>query len=69
MPVSPPETPAKSLVDRLLPALFWDVDGVKVDCVRYPYAWLTGSIVGDGFRLADIRDIAPMKLAAVETVA
>ena len=24
--------------------------------------------VGDGFRLADIRDIAPMKLAAVETV-
>lgn len=31
MPVSPPETPAKSLVDRLSPALFWDVDRSTVD--------------------------------------
>lgn len=41
------------------------VDGVKVDCVRYPYAWIADPVVGDGFRLADVRDIAPMKLAAV----
>ena len=44
---------------------FFYIDGVKVDCVRYPYAWIADPVVGDGFRLADVRDIAPMKLAAV----
>lgn len=40
------------------------VDGVKIDCVTYPYKWLRPAVVSDGIRLADIPDIAAMKLAA-----
>ena len=43
---------------------FFTVDGVKIDCVTYPYKWLRPAIVSDGIRLADIPDIAAMKLAA-----
>ena len=31
MPTPPPEAPAKPLVERLSPALFWDVDRDAVD--------------------------------------
>ena len=44
---------------------FFAVDGVKIDCVSYPYKWLRPAVVSDGIRLADIPDIAAMKLAAV----
>lgn len=40
------------------------VDNVKIDCVTYPYKWLCPAIISDGIRLADIPDIAAMKLAA-----
>lgn len=43
---------------------FFTVDGVKIDCVTYPYKWLRLAVVSDGIRLADIPDIAAMKLAA-----
>lgn len=43
---------------------FFTVDDVKIDCVTYPYKWLRPAIVSDGIRLADIPDIAAMKLAA-----
>ena len=43
---------------------FFAVDGVKIDCVSYPYKWLRPAVVSDGIRLADIPDIAAMKLAA-----
>lgn len=43
---------------------FFTVDGVKIDCVTYPYKWLRPAVVSDGIRLADIPDIAAMKLAA-----
>ena len=43
---------------------FFSVDGVKIDCVTYPYKWLRPAVVSDGIRLADIPDIAAMKLAA-----
>ena len=43
---------------------FFTVDGVKIDCVTYPYKWLCPAVVSDGIRLADIPDIAAMKLAA-----
>lgn len=41
------------------------VNGIKVDIVQYPYAWLYPQIKADGLRLADCRDIAAMKLAAI----
>ncbi len=41
------------------------VDGVKVDAVNYSYPWLDNPIVFDGIRLASLRDIAAMKVAAI----
>ena len=41
------------------------VNGIKVDLVNYPYSWLEDAITTDGIRLAGIKDIAAMKLAAV----
>lgn len=41
------------------------VRGVQVDLVEYPYAWLDDPVTVDGLRLASLRDIAAMKLAAI----
>lgn len=40
------------------------VDGVKVDFVNYPYPWLQPQVNDQGLVLADIQDIAVMKLSA-----
>ena len=44
--------------------IYW-VDGIKVDCVNYPYEWLDDCHVIDGVRLASINDIAAMKISAI----
>ena len=44
---------------------FFSVNGVKIDCVAYPYKWLAPPMVSDGIRIAAIPDIAAMKIAAV----
>ena len=41
------------------------VDNVKVDLVNYPYPWMDDPLEEDGVRLADLKDIAAMKLSAV----
>jgi hypothetical protein len=41
------------------------VDGVKVDVVHFKYPFAFAIIETDGVRLADMRDVAPMKLDAV----
>jgi len=41
------------------------VDNIKVDIVNYPYAWLENEIKENKLRLADIKDIAAMKLSAI----
>jgi len=41
------------------------IDGIKVDIVNYPYPWLEDVILVDGLHIADIRDIAAMKLSAI----
>ena len=41
------------------------VNNVKVDLVNYPYPWLDDAIEEENIRLADLRDIAAMKLSAV----
>ncbi|MEA1877629.1 MAG: nucleotidyl transferase AbiEii/AbiGii toxin family protein [Bacteroidota bacterium] len=43
----------------------YSIDDVKVDFVNYSYPWLQDQLVEDGVRLADIEDIAAMKLAAI----
>lgn len=44
--------------------MFW-IDGIKVDTVNYPYAWLDECMIIDGVRLASRRDIAAMKISAI----
>lgn len=42
----------------------YDVAGVKVDIVNFPYAWKKPTVEEDGIKIADIEDIAAMKVAA-----
>ena len=41
------------------------IDGIKVDIVNYNYPWLADIVANDHLRLADKKDIAAMKLAAI----
>jgi hypothetical protein len=41
------------------------INGLKVDIVNYPYPWLDSPKIVDGHRLAQLKDIAAMKLAAI----
>ncbi len=41
------------------------INGIKVDIVNYPYPWISEIIEEDSLRLADEKDIAAMKLAAI----
>lgn len=42
------------------------VDGIKIDFVNYRYDWIDSAIEEDGLRLASPKDIAAMKINAVE---
>ena len=44
--------------------IYW-IDGIKADCVNYPYGWLDECRVVDGIRLASVNDIAAMKISAI----
>lgn len=58
--------PDVEVVARSDAALKLRLAGTEVDLVRYPYATLTAPGVGPaGYRVAGIRDLAAMKLAAV----
>ena len=41
------------------------INGIKVDLVNYPYPWIGKLLTTDNLRLADMEDIAAMKLAAI----
>lgn len=41
------------------------LNGVKVDIVNYSYPWLEPAVIEDGLRLAHVKDICAMKLAAI----
>lgn len=43
----------------------FEIEGVKVDIVNYPYKWLEDPIEDDGIKLSGLKDIAAMKLAAI----
>lgn len=42
------------------------LDGIKVDFVYYSYPWLADAVEEDGIRLASDKDIAAMKINAIE---
>ena len=45
----------------------YDIDGVKIDFVDYSrYPWLADAVEEDGLRLASPKDIAAMKVNAIE---
>jgi hypothetical protein len=41
------------------------INGIKVDIINYPYPWIGELITEDNLRMADKKDIAAMKLAAI----
>lgn len=41
------------------------IDGIKVDTVNYPYPWIDAPVCEDSLRLASVKDIAAMKIAAI----
>lgn len=43
----------------------FSIDGIKVDIVNYKYAWIDDLIECEGIRIAGMKDIAAMKLAAI----
>ena len=43
----------------------FEINNVKVDIVNYAYPWLDNELQIDGIRLAGLKDIAAMKIAAV----
>jgi len=43
----------------------YTVNDIKVDIVNYPYPWLSKRVIKDKLYLADVEDIAAMKLAAI----
>jgi hypothetical protein len=43
----------------------WTIDGIKVDIVNYHYEWLDAVVIDKGIVLADVKDIAAMKLGAI----
>ena len=46
--------------------LFYYIDDIKVDCVTYDmYPWIGDGVEEDGLRLADVTDIAAMKINAI----
>ena len=42
-----------------------EIDGVQIDCIAHCYPWLKPCRMEDGWRLADLEDIAAMKLNAI----
>lgn len=44
----------------------YSVNGIKVDFVNYKYPWIDSVIKKDGLRLASPKDIAAMKINAIE---
>ena len=53
------------LCEQTVRLQFYEVNQIKVDFVTYAYAWLKEAPLEGGLRLAQIEDIAAMKLEDV----
>lgn len=54
-----------TMLNRTANIQSWVVNGIKVDVVNYNYPWLDLENTEGGIRLAAVKDIAAMKLAAI----
>ena len=54
-----------TIVQKTENITIYSIEGIKVDIVNYTYPWLAPIKEDDGIRMADIEDIAAMKLSAV----
>ena len=43
----------------------YQIDGIKVDFVNYRYSWIDSLVEDQNIRLAGVKDIAAMKIAAI----
>jgi len=46
--------------------LIFDIEGIRVDFVWYPFDWLKNFENIEGIRFADVEDIIPMKIQGIE---
>jgi predicted nucleotidyltransferase component of viral defense system len=46
--------------------LIFDIEGVRVDFVQYPFEWLRPFEIIDGIRFAQVEDLIPMKIQGIE---
>ncbi len=54
-----------TIVQKTENITIYSIEGIKVDIVNYTYPWLTPEKEADKIRLAQLEDIAAMKLSAV----
>lgn len=56
----------KATILKKTPNIYiYQVDGIKVDLVNYPYPWLSEVLKEDNLKLAGTADIGAMKLSAI----
>jgi len=53
------------IITRTPNILVYAINDIKVDIVNYPYPWIQEPLIVSGMRLAQKKDIAAMKLAAI----
>lgn len=46
--------------------LIFNVEGIRVAFVQYPFEWLNSFEIIDGIRFADVEDLIPMKIQGIE---
>lgn len=54
-----------TIVHKTPNIIIYQIDGIKLDIVNYPYPWIREFQTVDNIRLASKEDIAAMKLAAI----
>ena len=54
-----------TIVQKTENITIYSIEGIKVDIVNYTYPWLAPEKEADNIRLAQLEDIAAMKLSAV----
>ena len=55
----------KELMSKSPNIKVYQIRGIKVDFVNYPYRWIDGMIMDGDIRMAGFRDIAAMKINAI----
>jgi hypothetical protein len=54
-----------SIINQSKNIKIFQINGVKTDIVNYHYPWIKQPVISAGIKLADIEDIAAMKLSAI----